>query len=799
MKFFTFVVCVICVASAAPAIPPTTAAVKNPATRYIERTAKRQAKQKAAEAEPNKPTTQALLNPNKPPAFAEAVKAMDGINLATGLKLSVFAAEPQLQHPVALWIDEKSRFWVVETFRFDGGGFGNGVYDIRNRYHLLDEDLASKTVEQRLATIKKWNKDDLSGLAQWPDRLKLIQDKDGDGRADAACVFAEWHEPLDGVAAGVITRGDDVYVANIPNLYLLKDKDKDGVSDSSQILSTGYGVRYSLLGHDLHGLRWGPDGRLYFSMGDRGAHVKTKEGTVIDLPDEGCVLRCEPDGSKLEVFARGLRNPQKLVFDQYGNLFTGDNNCDYGDPARWVYVVEGGDSGWRIGYQHLQTPRPTGPWLAEKLYMPLPDNTAAYINPPIANIASGPSGCTYNPGVTALPDRYAEHFFLTDFRAGPASVMHSFAMKPKGAGFELVDPGELIKGMSVTDIEFAPDGAAYVTDWVGSWEKQGRGRIYRISAPELDKDPKVAQTKKLISEGAAACGFADLVARLAHPDMRVRQAAQFELASRGTQSVPHLTEALQSDSRSTKIHALWAFGQIVRATSDKTILRPALALLSDKDDEVRAQAVRVLGEAQFEDAFATILKLCADDSPRVRYFATLNAGRYHKSAALPAIVQVLESDKNKDVYLRHAASLALSMLTDRMTAGIADRRSPAVRMGVVLALRRQKSAALARFLQDETMSIVIEAARAINDEQIEDAQPALAKLVENVALPEPVLLRALHANFRIGGTDNAATVANFAARADAPEVLRVEALAMLKEWDNPRGIDRVTGIWRPLP
>jgi len=732
-------------------------------------------------------------------ASDEGEKALKRLRVPEGMKAELFAAEPLLANPVAFCIDEKGRFYVAETYRLHAGATDN-----RQHTNWIDDDLASRTVADRIAMYKKHLKNEFGSYGEEEDRVRLIEDTDGDGKADRASVFAGgFKNPADGLGSGVLAHRGNVWFTNIPDLWLLRDTNGDGRADVRKSLHYGYGVHVAFLGHDLHGLCIGPDGKLYFSVGDRGLHVET-EGRVLAAPDMGSVLRCNLDGSELEIFATGLRNPQELVFDKYGNLFTGDNNCDTGDAARWVHLVEGGDSGWRIGYQYLRSPAAAGPWNAEKLWHLPHDGQAANILPPLAHITNGPSGLTYNPGVSLLPDRYREHFFLCDFRGSAGnSGIHAFTVKPRGASFELVGSEQFAWSILATDCDFGPDGGFYLSDWVDGWRMPFKGRIYKLFDPARVKDRAVADVRQLLADGMSRRDAAELSRLLAHDDMRVRREAQFELAER--KSVAELAKATQSEQQMARIHAIWGLGQIGR--KDARAFSPLLELVKDKDVEVRLQAIKVLGEGKVQSAGPAIAQALKDDEPRVRFVAALSVGKLRHSAALPAVLDMVRDNADKDAYLRHAGVMALTLCNDaKVLQAAADDVSPAVRMAALLAMRRQGTPEVARFLKDIDPRLQVEAARAINDEPIAAAMPELAKLIHDpvkLAAPapyqEPLLYRVLNANVRLGGAANAQAIAEFATRGNLPEKVRLKALDYLGAWARPSGRDPVVGLWRPLP
>lgn len=732
------------------------------------------------------------------PTADDAASAVDRIRLGDDLAAELVAAEPLLANPVAFTIDEQGRFYVAETHRLHAG-----VTDIRRHMDWLDDDLAARTVADRVEMYRRQLGDAFESYGWDHDRVRRLTDTNGDGRLDSATVFADgFNAPADGIGAGLLARRGRVWFACIPHLWLLEDTDGDGRADIRQSLHSGFGVHVGYLGHDLHGLQMGPDGMLYFSIGDRGLSVEAAGGTL-DLPDTGAVLRCYPDGTGLEIVATGLRNPQELVFDEWGNLFTGDNNSDAGDRARWVWVVEGGDSGWRYGYQHLNAPRRRGPWNAERLWMPHFAEQAAYIVPPLANLGDGPSGLTYDPG-WGLPDRCRGRFFLCDFRGTAAlSGIRSFALRPQGASFELVDDDRFAWMLLATDADFGFDGALYVTDWVDGWDKPNRGRIVRIAAPGWSEHPLAREVPRLMAEGFIHRNVDELLALLSHVDRRVRQEAQFALAERGdAERVPAALAAVAAsadESQLARVHAIWALGQIAR--TDRSVLAPLVVLLGDPAAEIRAQVAGVLGRARYAAAFDPLLATLSDAEPRVQFFAAQAVGRLGRPESTPALLRLLADNADRDPYLRHAAVMGLVGSGDVpawLAAGESADAPRAVRMGVLLALRRRAHPQVARFLSDDDPALVLEAARAIYDLPIEAALPQLAALIEVSPTSEDLAHRVINANLHLAGAERATALARLAAGKQAGEAVRLEALECLAHWGMPSPRDRVLGCWRPL-
>jgi quinoprotein glucose dehydrogenase len=766
----------------------------------------------------------------------EALAALKQFQVPSKLKIDLWANEPFLQNPVAFNFDEKGRAYVCETFRL-----GQGVDDIRGIMDWLDEELASRSVSERLLEMKRHLGSRFPSYTNQSERIRLIEDANGRGQATRSTVFADqFNTALDGIGAGVLPWKGNVYYANIPNLWLLSDTNHDGVADTRKSLAYGFGVRVGFLGHDLHGLKMGPDGRIYFSIGDRGAYIKTSEGKVVDNCESGSVFRCNPDGSDLELFAYGLRNPQDLVFDELGNLFTGDNNSDSGDKARWVYVMEGSDNGWRVGYQFMENPYSRGPFNAEKLWYPSFPGQAAYIVPPIANVADGPSGVAYFPG-TGLPDSFRNHFFLVDFRGGPAnSGIHSFRLNPQGAGFKLIEDQHFIWNVLATDVKFGVDGGVYFTDWVEGWGMTGKGRIYRAHDPMTDSSKLVSETKRLLAEGMGKRSDAQLAKLLEHPDIRVRQAAQFELADRGITSLKNLSAiAAKNSSPLARLHAIWTIGQVCRnfqtprqTPETQKALGLLTTLLEDESPEVRAQAAKIIGEQHIEAAPAKLISLLADSSSRVRSFAALSLGKLKCQHAVQPIFEMLRENNDVDPFLRHAGVMGLAGINDfpEILRG-ATNESDSVRMGCLLVMRRMRRDEMALFLRDRSPALVLEAARAIHDEPINGAMaelagvitsPLLEKFSSSRILPESqplgsskdpgtwrhggarsksdseaLLRRVIDANLRLGSSDGATALVELAGKPDYASAMCAEALDALAHWEHPSGRDRVTGLWRP--
>ncbi|GAB3318584.1 c-type cytochrome [Larkinella ripae] len=758
-------------------------------------------------------------NPAQALARAKEIREKTVVKLADGLKLDLWASDSLAPDPVAMSIDDQGRVYLTRTNRQK-----NSEFDIRGYRHWMTPSIALKTVEDRRAFLRstfapekskenEWVKDlngdgshDWKDLAVEKDEVWRLEDTSGDGIADKATrILNDFFEEVSDVAGGLLIRAEDAFVAIAPDLWRLKDTNGDGILDQKTSISHGYGVHIGFSGHGMSNPIEGPDGRIYWNIGDIGANITTREGVNHNRSNEGIIARSNPDGSDFEIFAGGLRNTHEFVFDEYGNLISSDNDGDHpGESERLVHVVEGSDAGWRSNWQYGKYTDPKNNsykvWMDEKLYKPRWDGQAAYIIPPIMNFHNGPTGMVYNPG-TALGKAWKNKFFLVEFVGNPArSPIWSFGLKPKGASFVLDGEKNILNGILPTGIRFGPDGALYIADWINGWDTKNYGRVWKLDVTDDKNDLKDlrAETKRLMTLNYGSQTEDQLLALLSNPDMRIRQKSQFELVKRGAKGAAVLQKAIaQTSNQLARIHGIWGMGQLERA--DKSYTASLLPLLKDSDLEIVAQAAKMLGDAAASEAGPLLVPLLTSENPRVKFFGAQALGRIKYQPAVEPLLNLIKANNDEDVYLRHAAVLALSRIgqAEPMVA-LANNPDKSLRLAAVLVLRRLSSEKISAFLQDKDEYIATEAARAINDDlSIEKALPALAATLNDTRFSsEPLLRRAINACLRVGGEEQLNTLVAFSKRRDVIKELRAEALATLGTWAKPSVLDRVDGRYR---
>ena len=751
--------------------------------------------------------------------IAKETRENVSVQLAEGLTLNLWASDSLAPDPIAMSIDDEGRIYLTRTNRQK-----NSEFDIRGHQDWMTASIALQTVEERRAFLKatfatekskenKWLKDlNKDGVHDWrdlgveQDEVWRLEDQSGDGIADISTrIVHDFNDEINDVAGALLVRKNDMFVGIGPDMWRLEDKDGDGIPEKKESISHGYAVHIGFSGHGMSGVIQGPDGKIYWGIGDIGANITAKDGKKYPYPNEGVIVRSNPDGSDFEVFASGLRNTHEFVFDDYGNLISSDNDGDHaGESERLVHVVEGSDAGWRSNWQYGKYTDPKNNtynvWMDETFSKPRWEGQAAHIIPPIVNYHNGPTGMVFNPG-TALGSKWKNKFFLVEFVGDPTrSHIWSFSLKPKGASFDLDSETDVLSGILPTGIRFGPDGALYVADWINGWNTKNYGRVWKLDVTEQTNDLKAerAETHRLMLLKYEVQAAEELLKLLSYGDLRIRQKAQFELAARGDKGAEVFKQAInQQENQMARIHAIWGMGQLIEA--NKKYATELMPLLSDADAEIVAQAVKILGDKKYAEASPQLISLLTSSNPRVKFFAAQAIGRIESKDAVAPLIAMINLNNDEDLYIRHAGVMALARI-GQVDPIVALVNSPErdLRIAAVLVLRRLRSEKVALFLQDKEEYIVTEAARAINDDlSIENALPDLAALLkEERFTSEPLLRRGISACVRVGGDKELTMLIAFAKRKNIPTALRAEAMAALGTWANPSVLDRVDGRYR---
>ena len=588
------------------------------------------------------------------------------------LEVSLFAKEPLVRNPCAITFDAQGRLCV---------GMGP---QYRNP------------------------KLDTPGDSVW-----ILIDENGDGTADSRKEYATGFNSIQGLA----WRGRDLYVANAPDLTIARDLDGDDEADEYIRLYTDLGN----LEHALHGLNFGPDGKLYMSKGNskgltqlpdrvaprpfrqlwgveapgapdfpapgvfkKDAYRKNYHDPADDWGLSGGVLRCDPDGSNLEIVSRGFRNPWDICYDDEFNWLGTDNDQTMGDKIFSPFY------GAHFGWGHMWS----YDWKGDE-HLP----TAPSAGPLFEGSGTGVVYC----GIERYPEKYRGVFLINDWLRREVYI---YRPKWKGAWmqadrkkleiFAHAGGGRSMgkssgRSFDPVDIEVGPDGAIYIASWgreYGLTEKDGKqvneGRIYRIWPK--DAPPRVVIEDKW-GEPLAQWSAKELWAEIGSDLPARRINVQAELVQRGMGRIGHIQGNLgESQRQDTWLY--WTFGLIdPEQTAIDTILRvffnhPRKYTQAHQLIRILAHRIKRRNEHQLPDALKPFLQA---SNIRARHEIILAMRSVGETRWSDELLDLIASENDRVVYYSAWGALMELMPQVGRKALLSDER-PAVRRAAFLSL-----------------------------------------------------------------------------------------------------------------
>jgi len=539
------------------------------------------------------------------------------------------------------------------------------------------------------------------------DSVVIVQDTDGDGRADRTKEFATGFNAIQGLA----WHGHDLWIANAPDLTVVRDRDGDDEADEYVKVYTDLGN----LEHGLHGLNWAPDGKLYMSKGNsKGLNQPGRYApkafrdlwglkAPADVPDipasvtsgkndyrhayhdpaddwglDGGVLRCDDGGKNLEIIARGFRNPWDITFDSGFNWIGTDNDQTTGDRVFMPFF------GAHFGWNH--------PWSSHwsaALHAP----TAPVSGPLFEGSGTGTIFCQ-SP---QFPPEYRGVFLINDWLLKTTYLWRpqwdGAMLRPAGGGFtRFIEGGASL--FRPTDMEFGPDGALWILGWssgYGAEWKDGQltneGRIFRVSWKDAPKAAPLKTAKRLDE-----LSIDDLIDEFDSPLPVRRINAQDELVRRGETVQQRLVERLRDGklTENQETWTVWAMGRMPVAASLAAFLHDVLHTESKGSLNLQIQAIRIVAyrakqHGQTERVTGYVRVALQHPQPRVRFAAVQAVHEAHQTALVPELLEQLQRETDATVFYTGWQALRSVRSTTELRELLSDSRA-AVRRAALLAL-----------------------------------------------------------------------------------------------------------------